>query len=415
MKMPTEPTIIGDKMEPPNSSYKTSMGTKYQPMIAAVKTNDPNTPVAHVINMELFGYMDRFIWFINGVPAYKAKPIRLDPGKRYRFVFTNTSMMHHPMHIHGHWFILRKGNDAYDPLLHTIDVPPGATITADVDTDASGQWFFHCHFLYHMMTGMSRVFQYSTLIEITQGKRKPQNIIKQTPYYNRPIVRVDETMPIDSSLVKYPMVHPAGLWRASFIDAGADPFHNAQRLNYKGLYGPDYHKLELFVNDAELLKGKVESADIDIFYWHLISQFWAIKAGANYTNKPANTPYWQPGIGIEGLMPYFIDTNLRGYYYNGSAKLDLELSRDTQITNNFFIRAGVRSILASKTVIQANIGNGLNQMRYIVRPYYRLAPGLNINVEYEHEQDYGAFKNIQIINGEAASQDTVTFGLTLLL
>ncbi|HAU1484611.1 TPA: multicopper oxidase domain-containing protein [Legionella pneumophila] len=315
----------------------------------------------------------------------------------------------------GHWFILRKGNDAYDPLLHTIDVPPGATITADVDTDASGQWFFHCHFLYHMMTGMSRVFQYSTLIDITKGEKKPQDIIKQTAYYNRPIVRMDETMPIDTSLVKHPMVHPAGLWRASFIDGGADPFHNAQRLNYKGLYGPDYDKLELFVNDAELLKGKVESADIDIFYWHLISQFWAIKAGANYTNKPANTPYWQPGIGIEGLMPYFIDTNLRGYYYNGSAKLDLELSRDTQITNNFFIRAGVRSILASKTVIQANIGNGLNQMRYIVRPYYRIAPGLNINVEYEHEQNYGAFKNIQIINGEAASQDTITFGLTVLL
>ena len=120
--------------------------------------------------MELFGYMDRYIWFVNGVPEYKAKPIILEPGKRYRFIFTNTSMMHHPMHIHGHWFILRKGNGAYDPLLHTIDVPPGATITADVDTDASGQWFFHCHLLYHMMSGMSRVFQYSTLIEITKRR-----------------------------------------------------------------------------------------------------------------------------------------------------------------------------------------------------------------------------------------------------
>ncbi len=36
-------------------------------------------------------------------------------------------------------------------------------------------------------------------------------------------------------------------------------------------------------------------------------------------------------------------------------KLDLGLSRDTQITNNFFIRVGVRSILASKTVIQDEI------------------------------------------------------------
>ncbi|MDO5216275.1 hypothetical protein PSM96_15180 [Legionella pneumophila] len=73
-------------------------------------------------------------------------------------------------------------------------------------------------------------------------------------------------------------------------------------------------------------------------------------------------------------MPYFINTNLRSYYYRG-AKLDLVLSRDTHITNNFLIRAGIRSIVASKTVIQAEIGSGLNQMRYIVRPYYRLMPG----------------------------------------
>ena len=74
----------------------------------------------------------------------------------------------------------------------------------------------------------------------------------------------------------------------------------------------------------------------------------------------------------------------------------MELSRDTQITNNFFIRTGIRSILATKTVIQNEIGSGLNQMRFIVRPYYRLMPGLNLFTEFEHDQDYGAFKNKSI-------------------
>ena len=114
-------------------------------------------------------------------------------------------------------------------------------------------------------------------------------------------------------------------------------------------------------------------------------------------------------------MPYFIDTNIRGYYYSGSAKLDIELARDTQISNNFLIRTGIRSILASKTVIQAAIGNGLNQMRYIVRPYYRLMPGLNIFVEYEHEQDYGMFKILQSNSGDPTTQDTVMFGFSILL
>ena len=89
--------------------------------------------------------MNRYIWFINGVTMNNAKLILLKPGKRYRIVFTNHSMMDHPMHIHGHWFILRNGHGAYDPLLHTLVVPPMSTVVADLDADASGQWFFHCH------------------------------------------------------------------------------------------------------------------------------------------------------------------------------------------------------------------------------------------------------------------------------
>ncbi len=414
MSMPTEPKIRGDNISSHIIAPKT-IGTKYQHLTAAVKTNDPNKPISGVIKMELFGYMDQFIWFINGVPEYNAHPIPLEPNKRYRFIFTNPSMMRHPMHIHGHWFILRNGHGRYDPLLHTIDIPPGATVTADLDTDASGQWFFHCHLLYHMMTGMSRVFQYTTLIQITKGEAKPEDIVQQTPYINRPIVRVDETRPIDLSLVHHPMAHPTGLWGSTFLDMSGDPFNNVQKLTYNGLYGPDYNKLELFSNDAEVTKGTVDNADIDIFYWHLVNQFWAVKGGINYFNRPASRPYWQPGLGLEGLMPYFIDTNVRGYYYAGSAKLDVELSRDTQLTNNFLIRTGVRSIWASKTVVQAGLGTGLNQIRYIVRPYYRLTPGLNIFAEYEHEKDYGPFKTIQISLGEPVNQSTLTFGLSVLL
>ena len=414
MKMPTEPTIIGDSILPPNSTFITYKNTKYQNIQAAIKTNDPNKPIAGVINMELFGYMDRYVWFINGVPEHKAHPVVLEPAKRYRFVFTNTSMMHHPMHIHGHWFILRKGAGSYDPLLHTIDVPPGATITADVDTDASGQWIFHCHLLYHMMAGMARTIQYSTLLEIAKDEAKPQNIVKQTLYYNRPIVRVDEVRPINFSLIKHPMAHPNNMWFATFLDVGANPVTNVQQITFKGLYGYDYNKLELFANDAEIKKGSAENADLDIFYWHLLDQFWAIKGGVNYFYRPTQSPYWQPGVGLEGLLPYFIDTDIRGYFYSGSAKLDVELSRDTQITNNFFIRAGIRSILASKTVIQAERGSGLNQMQYTLRPYYRLMPGLDFFTEFESDHYYGVYRNLQKNAGNSTSENTLTLGLSML-
>lgn len=414
MSMPTESTIIGDSMSPPTTRYATSSGTKYQQTIAAVKTNDPTKPVFKVIKMELFGYMDRYVWFINGIPEYLAKPIILQPAKRYRIVFTNTSMMHHPMHIHGHWFIMRKGNGAYDPLLHTIDVAPGATITADLDTDASGQWFFHCHMLYHMMSGMARVFQYSTLIELVDHQIKPEDIIKKTGYKNRPIVRVDEVRPLDVSLVKEHSPHKMGLWLASFLDVDVDPINDSQSITYKGMVGSDYNKLELFIKDAETSKGVVENADLDVFAWRLVDQFWAVKAGLNYFYRPATTPYWQPGVGIEGLMPYYIDTDLRAYYHDGSVKLDIDLSRDTQITNNFFVQLGIRGILATKTVQAAGIGVGLNQMRYVVRPYYRVMPALSVGLEYEKVLTYGAYQRIQRATDGSTSETSLSLSLSLI-
>jgi CopA family copper-resistance protein len=436
MEMPIEPAIIGDTISTSSSFSKNpkksstpqgktidhqgissggkTMGTKYQDLIAAVKTNDPNKPVNGTIKMELFGYMERFIWMINGLPEYKAKPIVIEPGKRYRIIFTNNSMMRHPMHIHGHWFILRNGHGKYDPLLHTIEVPPGATAVADIDADASGQWFFHCHHLYHMMTGMSRVFQYNTIVEVAKGEIKPQKQVLEEPFVNRPILRVDEQIPIDTSLIHHPMAHPKGIYQASFLDIGAGPFHNVQKWTFKGLYGGDYNKLELFSEDAEIKKGKIKEADIDILYWRLISQFWAIKGGVNYFYRPAKTPYWQPSVGIEGLMPYFIETNVRAYLHNNTAKLDIILSRDSQIANNFFIKAGIRSILASKTVIKNEVGSGLNQIRYIIRPFYRLAPNVFLFAEYEHTQTYGALKNIRRKAIESVKEDTLTFGMSFI-
>ncbi|HCC3243577.1 TPA: multicopper oxidase domain-containing protein [Legionella pneumophila] len=414
MKMPIEPTIIGDKIEPPDSAKATTLGTKYQELKAAVKTNNPNKPVDGIIKMELFGYMDRYIWFINGLPEYKAKPILIEPGKRYRIIFTNNSMMRHPMHIHGHWFILRNGHGAYDPLLHTIEVAPGATAVADFDTEASGQWFFHCHHLLHMTAGMARVFQYTTIIEIANGTRKPEDYAYQQAYINRPIVREDEVMPLDASLIKkHPAGHHQGFYRASYIELGEDPFHNAQEMTFRGYYGTDYNKLQLYTEDAEIYKGTVENADIDVFYWHLISQFWAIKGGVNYFYRPGG-PYWQPGIGIEGLMPWYIDTNIRTYYRDGSVKFDIQLARANQLTNNFFFLTGIRSILATHTVVKNEIGNGLNQMRYILRPYYRLKPGLSIFTEYEHDVEYGALKRILQSQGEPTTQDTITLGVAVL-
>jgi len=108
------------------------------------------------IELRLTGNMERYRWSINGVKYEDADPIRLKYGERVRFKFVNTTMMTHPMHLHGMWSILDVGAGEWNPVKHTVSVQPGTTVYMETEVDAPGQWAFHCHLSYHAAAGMFR-------------------------------------------------------------------------------------------------------------------------------------------------------------------------------------------------------------------------------------------------------------------
>jgi FtsP/CotA-like multicopper oxidase with cupredoxin domain len=63
------------------------------------------------------------------------------------------------MHLHGHDFRVINGKEEYAPK-NVLDIMPMETDTIEFNANADGDWFFHCHILYHMMAGMNRVFSY---------------------------------------------------------------------------------------------------------------------------------------------------------------------------------------------------------------------------------------------------------------
>lgn len=77
-----------------------------------------------------------------------------------RIEFFNDTMMHHPLHLHGHFFRVLMGQGKYSPLKHTIDLPPMTKRTVEFEANEKGDWLFHCHLLYHMHAGMTRIFSY---------------------------------------------------------------------------------------------------------------------------------------------------------------------------------------------------------------------------------------------------------------
>ena len=109
------------------------------------------------IDVRLGGNMERYIWTINEKKFSDAEPIRLKYGERVRLKFTNETMMAHPMHLHGMFVQLENGQPAGKmPNKHTVIVPPGGSYSVLLTADEVGEWAFHCHLFYHMMSGMMR-------------------------------------------------------------------------------------------------------------------------------------------------------------------------------------------------------------------------------------------------------------------
>lgn len=112
------------------------------------------------IRLTLDGDMERYVWFLNKKPLSEGDAIRIRKGEVVRFIMINRTMMHHPMHLHGHFFRVINPQGDYAPLKHTVDVAPMSTTVIEFDANAFGDWFFHCHLLYHMESGMARVVHY---------------------------------------------------------------------------------------------------------------------------------------------------------------------------------------------------------------------------------------------------------------
>ncbi|WP_421762111.1 multicopper oxidase family protein [Devosia sp.] len=90
------------------------------------------------------------------------EPILVDLGDRVEITMQNMSMMAHPMHLHGHHFqvVAIDGQRFPGALRDTVLVPPMRSVTIAVDAMNPGQWAFHCHHLYHMVSGMMTTFAY---------------------------------------------------------------------------------------------------------------------------------------------------------------------------------------------------------------------------------------------------------------
>ena len=140
---------------------KSIVTLNYKMLKSPTKTVYPKDSKVKTLEFELTGNMNRYVWSLDNKTLSETDKILIKAGEVVRIILYNNTMMRHPMHLHGHYFRVINGKGDYAPLKNVLDIMPMERDTIEfLASEEYGDWFFHCHILYHMMSGMGRVFSY---------------------------------------------------------------------------------------------------------------------------------------------------------------------------------------------------------------------------------------------------------------
>jgi len=106
-----------------------------------------------------FEMLDFNLFTFNSVLYPKIESLVAKKGDRIRIRLANVMMNSHPIHLHGHEFVVTRKGARRLPLSaqyteNTITVAPGETRDIEFIADNPGDWPFHCHKSHHVMDQM---------------------------------------------------------------------------------------------------------------------------------------------------------------------------------------------------------------------------------------------------------------------
>ncbi len=270
----------------------------YSKLRALKSTALPASLPRRGIELRLTGDMERYIWSFNGKTMAEDGVIKIKRGEVLRLELFNDTMMHHPIHLHGHFFRVLEGQGNAAPLKHTVDVPPMGKRTIEFEANESGDWLFHCHLLYHMHSGMARVFSYEE-----QG---PDHQPQLGEHAHDPLYfMIDGSLQNHMSMGMVTLMNSRNDWFASW-DTG---FHHNT--------GMDEHEVEY---------------EIDLGWKRYFNPNFSTVLGWRFTNLEDEED--RAFAGIEYRLPYLIDSSLQ---LDSEGDLRVGLGKSLQITDRLGI------------------------------------------------------------------------------
>ena len=121
-------------------------------------------------------------YIINGKTFDESTSLKIKKDDLVKIIYTNKSIVDHPMHLHGHFFqiLAKNGKETTGaPILKdSILIKAGESYTIAFKADNPGLWVQHCHELHHAAGGMMQKIEYTDY--------KPKYIPNPKDKFNNP-------------------------------------------------------------------------------------------------------------------------------------------------------------------------------------------------------------------------------------
>jgi CopA family copper-resistance protein len=292
------------------------------------------------IKLALTGNMIRYVWSFNDKTLSQSDKILIKKGENVRMILTNNTMMRHPLHLHGHFFRFVNAQGDYSPMKHTFDVEPMSTVVIEFYANEEKDWFFHCHILYHMMSGMARVVSYENSPPNKQVSQKDQRKLfrEDTKWYGWGVTKIATD----------------GVFGNAQLSNVRNEIGTTYRVSYKDQYEfqPYYQR---YIDKRQFLSGFVGGD---------IRNTFTIKEGDREEDRRVVV------AGVRYLLPLFIDSEIR---VDHKGNLRFQLSReDIPLTRRLFLAV-----------------SGNTDKEFNVDFDYFIAKNFSLHASYDSEYKYG--------------------------
>lgn len=177
---------------------------------------------------------------------------------------------------------------------------------------------------------------------------------------------------------------------ANFIFFQTDQFElrnqdgrDALKWDAQGWYGGDYHKLWLKTEGEKRISGKTDSAEAQLLYSRLLTDFFDMQAGVRYDPQPdARRTY--AVLGVQGLAPYYFETDAALFLSNeGQVTARIAVEYEWLLTQRLILQPAFETNLAFQDIGERGLGSGINDIELGLRLRYEIrrkfAPYIGIN------------------------------------